>query len=104
MFCLTLVVAGQRDDPQPDVGRHPGPGRAPRPAGCPRPSTRRGSSGAVEECLRWVTPIQAFCRTVDADTEVGGTPVSAGDYLVMLYASGQPRRVRVRPDGRTTST
>ena len=24
--------------------------------------------GAVEECLRWVTPIQAFARTVTADT------------------------------------
>ncbi|MEI7999902.1 MAG: cytochrome P450 [Actinomycetes bacterium] len=43
---------------------------------------------AVEECLRWVTPIQTFCRTVVADTEVGGHPVRAGDYLVLLYASG----------------
>jgi cytochrome P450 len=44
--------------------------------------------GAVEECLRWVTPIQTFCRTVVADTEVGGTAVREGDYLIMLYASG----------------
>jgi cytochrome P450 len=43
---------------------------------------------AVEECLRWVTPIQTFCRTVVADTSVGGQPVRAGDYLIMLYASG----------------
>lgn len=43
---------------------------------------------AVEECLRWVTPIQAFCRTVVADTTVGGVPVDKDDYLVMLYASG----------------
>ena len=43
---------------------------------------------AVEECLRWVTPIQQFARTVTADTELGGVPVSEGDYLVMLYASG----------------
>jgi cytochrome P450 len=43
---------------------------------------------AVEECLRWVTPIQTFCRTVVADTEVGGTTVREGDYLIMLYASG----------------
>lgn len=43
---------------------------------------------AVEECLRWVTPIQQFARTVVADTEVGGRPVRADDYLVMLYASG----------------
>ena len=44
--------------------------------------------GAVEELLRWVTPIQQFARTVTADTEVGGVPVAEGDYLVMLYASG----------------
>jgi cytochrome P450 len=42
----------------------------------------------VEELLRWVTPIQQFARTVTADTEVGGVPVADGDYLVMLYASG----------------
>ena len=44
--------------------------------------------GAVEECLRWVTPIQQFARTVTEDTELSGVPVSEGDYLVMLYASG----------------
>jgi len=43
---------------------------------------------AVEEGLRWVTPIQTFCRTVVADTEVGETLVREGDYLIMLYASG----------------
>jgi cytochrome P450 len=43
---------------------------------------------AVEESLRWVTPIQTFCRTVVADTEVGGSAVNEGDYLIMLYASG----------------
>jgi cytochrome P450 len=43
---------------------------------------------AVEECLRWITPIQQFARTVTADTELSGVPVSEGDYLVMLYASG----------------
>ena len=43
---------------------------------------------AVEECLRWVTPIQQFARTATRDTEVGGVPVAEDDYLVMLYASG----------------
>ena len=44
--------------------------------------------GAVEECLRWVTPIQAFARTVTDDTVIGGVAVKKLDYLVMLYASG----------------
>ncbi|HEY5078039.1 MAG TPA: cytochrome P450 [Acidimicrobiia bacterium] len=43
---------------------------------------------AVEECLRFVTPIQAFARTVTADTTIGGVEVKALDYLIMLYASG----------------
>lgn len=44
--------------------------------------------GAVEECLRWITPIQQFARTVTADTVVDGVALAEGDYLVMLYASG----------------
>ena len=43
---------------------------------------------AVEECLRWITPIQQFARTATRDTDLGGVAVSEGDYLVMLYASG----------------
>ncbi|HVT42350.1 MAG TPA: cytochrome P450 [Acidimicrobiales bacterium] len=43
--------------------------------------------GGVEECLRWVTPVHAFCRTATEDATVSGTNVSAGDYLCMLYAS-----------------
>jgi cytochrome P450 len=43
--------------------------------------------GAVEECLRWVTPIQAFARTATVDAEIGGEPVPADAFVVMLYAS-----------------
>jgi cytochrome P450 len=42
---------------------------------------------AVEECLRWVTPIQAFGRTATRDTELGGAAISEGDFVVLLYAS-----------------
>ncbi len=49
---------------------------------------RAAIPGTVEECLRWVTPIQQFARTATRDTEVGGIPVAENDYLVMLYASG----------------
>ena len=43
--------------------------------------------GGVEECLRWVTPVHAFCRTATEDVVVAGTAVGEGDYLCMLYAS-----------------
>jgi cytochrome P450 len=42
---------------------------------------------AVEEMLRWVTPITSFARTATEDCELRGQPIAAGDYLVMLYAS-----------------
>jgi cytochrome P450 len=43
--------------------------------------------GAVEECLRWVTPVHAFCRTATGDTVLSGVSVHEGDYVCMLYAS-----------------
>jgi cytochrome P450 len=44
-------------------------------------------AGAVEECLRWVTPIQVFGRTATRATELRGQAIAEGDFLVMLYAS-----------------
>ena len=55
--------------------------------------------GAVEECLRWVTPVHAFCRTATADVTVAGTPVAAGDYLCMLYASANRDEPHLRRHG-----
>jgi cytochrome P450 len=43
--------------------------------------------GAVEECLRWVTPVHAFCRTATEDAVLSGVRVPEGDYVCMLYAS-----------------
>jgi cytochrome P450 len=43
---------------------------------------------AVEELLRWVTPIMTFARTATRANEVGGHAVAEGDYVLMLYASG----------------
>jgi cholest-4-en-3-one 26-monooxygenase len=42
---------------------------------------------AVEEMLRWVTPIQNMSRTATRDTELLGVPIGAGDKLVLLYPS-----------------
>jgi cytochrome P450 len=44
-------------------------------------------ANAVEECLRYVTPIQVFGRTATRATELGGRAIEEGDFLVMLYAS-----------------
>ncbi|MEX0666550.1 MAG: cytochrome P450 [Acidimicrobiia bacterium] len=42
---------------------------------------------AIEEMLRWVTPVMHFRRTARADTELGGQAISAGDKVVMWYVS-----------------
>jgi cholest-4-en-3-one 26-monooxygenase len=42
---------------------------------------------AVEEMLRWGSSIHNFRRTATRDTELRGVPISAGDKVVMYYAS-----------------
>jgi cholest-4-en-3-one 26-monooxygenase len=42
---------------------------------------------AVEEMIRWVTPLNNFFRTATRDTEVRGTPIAKGDRVVLLYPS-----------------
>jgi cytochrome P450 len=46
------------------------------------------SGTAVEEILRWVTPVMWFKRTPTVDTEIRGVPVKADDRVVIWYASG----------------
>jgi cytochrome P450 family 142 subfamily A polypeptide 1 len=43
---------------------------------------------AVEEFIRWVTPILNMRRTATRDTEVAGTPVARGDEVLLMYPSG----------------
>ena len=47
----------------------------------------RGVPTAVEELLRWVTPIQNMNRTATRDTELRGQKIRAGDRLLLLYPS-----------------
>jgi len=42
---------------------------------------------AVEEVLRWVTPLNNFFRMALTDDVVGGQPIAAGDRIIMLYPS-----------------
>ena len=42
---------------------------------------------AVEEMLRWVTPIQNMARTVTKDVELRGQKLREGDKLLLLYPS-----------------
>jgi cytochrome P450 family 142 subfamily A polypeptide 1 len=42
---------------------------------------------AVEEIIRWVTPHNNMFRTATRDAEIGGTPVHAGDRVMLAYPS-----------------
>ncbi len=42
---------------------------------------------AVEEILRWVSPVMDFRRTATRDAVVGGHEISKGDKLVLFYPS-----------------
>lgn len=44
-------------------------------------------SSAVEEMLRWVTPVMHFRRTATRDTDISGRPIREGDKVVMYYTS-----------------
>ncbi len=44
-------------------------------------------AGAVEELIRWVTPLNNFFRVAVIDTEVAGQPIRAGDRLMLAYPS-----------------
>jgi cytochrome P450 len=43
--------------------------------------------GAVEEMLRWWTPVIHFRRTAAADTEIAGTVVERGQKVVVFFSS-----------------
>jgi cholest-4-en-3-one 26-monooxygenase len=43
--------------------------------------------GAVEEVLRWASPVMYFRRTATTDTEIRGQEIRAGDRVVMWHVS-----------------
>ena len=42
---------------------------------------------AIEEMLRWVSPVIYMRRTATCDTDLAGHPIAAGDKVVMYYGS-----------------
>jgi cytochrome P450 len=52
---------------------------------------------AVEEVLRWTSPLIHFCRTVATNTELRGQQLRTGDVLVLFYPSAN-RDEEVFPD------
>jgi cytochrome P450 len=86
VFCLTLLVAGNETTRNLISGgmrallEHPEQWRKL----CANPGL---VPNAVEEMLRWVSPVQTFVRRVQADTELCGKKLRAGEYVALFYGS-----------------
>jgi cytochrome P450 len=42
---------------------------------------------AVEEIVRWTSPVIHFCRTPNQDVTLHGVNITAGEHLVLFYPS-----------------
>ena len=43
--------------------------------------------GAIEEMLRWTSPVKNMCRTLTDDTEFHGTELKQGEKIMLLFES-----------------
>jgi cytochrome P450 family 142 subfamily A polypeptide 1 len=43
--------------------------------------------GAIEEMLRWTSPVKNMCRTLTADAEFHGTSLRKGEKMMLLFES-----------------
>ncbi len=62
--------------------------------------------GAIEEMLRWTSPLKNMARTVTADTEFHGASLEQGEKMILLFESanfdeevfGDPDNFRIQRD------
>ncbi|MFJ2667546.1 cytochrome P450 [Nocardia fluminea] len=45
-------------------------------------------ASATDEFIRWASPVMTFRRTATQDTVLGGRQISKGDWVAMIYSSG----------------
>ncbi len=86
VFCLTLLVAGNETTRNLIAGGMHAllEDRAQWEKLCSAPLLL---PNAVEEMLRFVSPIQNFARRVMHDTELAGRKLREGEYVVLFYGS-----------------
>jgi len=91
MFLVQLLVAGNETTRNMMSGGLVGfastPGQWEGLAARADAAANRALPLAVEEMLRWTTPVVAFMRTTTREVELAGRLLGAGDPVLMLYAS-----------------
>jgi cytochrome P450 len=96
-FCLTLLVAGNETTRNLIAGgmrlllEHPTQWQKL----CAEPAL---VPNAVEEMLRYVSPIQNFVRRVQHETELAGKQLRAGEYVALFYGSANRDESVFGPD------
>jgi cytochrome P450 len=85
-FCMTLMVAGN------ETTRSLVSGGMVELAGHPEQRARLAADPrlipvAVEEMLRWVTPIMAMARTTTREVALGDADLGPGDFVVLAYGA-----------------
>ena len=86
MFCMTLLVAG--NETTRNLLSHGALALASYPDQCVL--LRRDTTllpRAVEEMLRWGSPVSSFMRVATRETQIRGTSIREGDRLLLLYAA-----------------
>jgi cytochrome P450 len=96
-FCMTLLVAG--NETTRNLLSHGTLALATHPEQLDL--LRREPAripAAVEEMLRWGTPVGSFMRTATRDVELHGTPIREGDRLLLFYSSANRDEAVFGPD------
>jgi cytochrome P450 len=57
--------------------------------------------GAVEECLRLVSPVQGLCRVTTRDVDVAGTTLPTGSRALLCYGAANRDPREFGPDAET---
>ncbi|MGH9078738.1 MAG: cytochrome P450 [Acidimicrobiales bacterium] len=86
-FCMTLMVAGNETTRSLMAGGLIALAEHPDQRTQLVQDTARIPS-AVEELLRWVTPVMAMARTTTRPTTVAPVELGAGEYVVLAYGAG----------------
>ena len=85
-YCMTLIAGGSETTQSMITGggwmlmEHPGQRERLRADPAKIPS-------AIEEMLRWWTPVRSMARTATRDVELRGQTIRAGDGVLLLYMS-----------------
>ena len=94
----------RRDHPPHAVRRDRAAAAAPRSASASGQATSALLPNAIEEMLRWTSPVKNMARTITADTEFHGTQLHTGREDHPAVRVGELRREGVRATRRASTS